>query len=282
MQDILEKTIRNHIEDYPLRHPVETRWREPLVGFANARDPLFDRLRTAVRASHALPPDLLAGARTVVVYFLPFEQTIARSNRKSVHASRNWAVAYVETNRLIIDINAHLAEVLLAEGFQAARMPPTHNFDTEQLMSDWSHKHAAYIAGLGRFGTHHLLITSKGCCGRFGSLVTDTPISPTPRPETEFCLDKAGGDCGICIEKCVTGALTEDGLDRHRCYGLLLENAEIFKEEGLADVCGKCTCMVPCSFKNPVRETGGRRTEDKGRRTDEDQAEGVGRKQKGQ
>ncbi|MCJ7751437.1 MAG: S-layer homology domain-containing protein, partial [Armatimonadetes bacterium] len=42
--------------------------------------------------------------------------------------------------------NLHLAAVLEKEGFRSADLPPTHNFDTETLMSDWSHKHIAYIA----------------------------------------------------------------------------------------------------------------------------------------
>jgi len=48
--------------------------------------------------------------------------------------------------------------------------------------------------------------------------------------------------------------LTEDGYDRHKCYALLLENAEIYKAHGLADVCGKCSSVVPCSYLNPVEK----------------------------
>ena len=86
----------------------------------------------------------------------------------------------------ITDINAHVTKQLISKGFKTTNLPPTHNFDTEQLMSDWSHKHVAYIAGLGRFGTHHLLITAKGCCGRFGSIVTNAKIPASPRSDTEF------------------------------------------------------------------------------------------------
>jgi hypothetical protein len=35
---------------------------------------------------------------------------------------------------------------------------------------------------------------------------------------------------------------------------MLLENAKTYENEGLADVCGKCICVVPCSFSNPVEK----------------------------
>lgn len=118
-------------------------------------------------------------------------------------------------------------------------------------MSDWSHRHVAWIAGLGTFGLHNLLITARGCCGRLGSFVTDAACTPSASPGFEYCLFKSKGTCGACVKNCVTGALKEDSFDRHRCYGLLLENAALFENEGLADVCGKCTCAVPCSFAIP-------------------------------
>ena len=53
----------------------------------------------------------------------------------------------------------------------------THNFDEAKLVSYWSQKHVAYMAGLGKFGLHHMIITEKGCCGRLGSIVTNAKIS---------------------------------------------------------------------------------------------------------
>ena len=254
MHDFVEGEIRGFVKERLRNKAIRTRWDEPLVACADAKDPLFDELKKAVSPSHALPGDLLTGARTVIVYFMPFGRDIARSNRKGYHASEEWAVAYVETNRLIVDLNRHLTTVLGDRGYRSADLPPTHNFDKVRLMSDWSHRHVAYIAGLGTFGTHNLLITERGCCGRIGSLVTDAAIEPTRRPEEEFCLYKYNGTCLRCVKQCVTGALREDAFDRHKCYALLLENAEIYKHEGLADVCGKCTTVVPCSFTNPVRK----------------------------
>lgn len=252
MQDIINREIKDFVKEYIRKKAVRTKWGKPLVGFADPKDPLFRRLKEVVRPSHSMPSELLENAQSVIVYFLPFHKDISRSNKQGFYASKEWAIAYIETNQLIIDINHHLAEVLKDKDYHSTNLPPTHNFETEQLMSDWSHKHVAYIAGLGKFGTHHLLITDKGCCGRLGSIVTDAKIEPTERSDKEYCLYKHNKTCQLCIKKCVTGALTADFFDRHKCYALLLKNAEIYENEGLADVCGKCTCIVPCSFKNPV------------------------------
>jgi hypothetical protein len=45
--------------------------------------------------------------------------------------------------------------------FRSVILPPTHNFDEKKLISDWSHKHIGFIAGLGKFGLHQMLITKK-------------------------------------------------------------------------------------------------------------------------
>ncbi|HHO77195.1 MAG TPA: epoxyqueuosine reductase [Deltaproteobacteria bacterium] len=254
MNALITHEISHYVDHYTFSENPHTRWLNPLVGFADAGDPVFLSLKKAVSPSHAMPKDLLGCARSVVVYFLPFTKDIALSNRKSRLASRHWARAYIETNRLIIKLNAYLAERLKQQGAETAVIPPTHNFDTQKLTSDWSHRHAAWIAGLGTFGINNMLITQNGCCGRLGSIVTSARCSPSKRPDTQYCLHKYNQTCDACVINCVTGALKADSFDRHRCYELLLENAALYSTEGLADVCGKCTCVVPCSFTNPVQD----------------------------
>ena len=250
----IQSMIATEVEVFSISQNARTSWKTPLIAVADADDELFPQLKKVVRPTHALPEDLLPGARSVIAYFLPFDERIPRSNRIGRLASEEWAVAYIETNALIDAINGRLATGLREHGCQAALIPATYNFDEETLMSDWSHKHVAYIAGLGTFGLHHMLITAQGCAGRLGTLVTDAVIEPTPRPTGEACLHKHNGSCVACVRNCVPGALTETGadFDRHACYALCLENSQLYSALGLADVCGKCASIVPCSFTNPV------------------------------
>jgi len=228
-------------------------WREPIVAFADASDPLFSRLKKVVSPEHFLPSEILRNCESVIVYFIPFKGDVVQSNSKGLRSSKEWAEAYILTNQLIVRLNRFLSEKIQNMGFETVEIPPTHNFDEEKLISYWSHKHVAYIAGLGKFGLHKMIITEKGCCGRLGSIVTDLKLQPTDRPKNEFCLYFYNQSCAECVEKCPFGALGIDDFDRKKCYQVCLSNAELHSKIGYADVCGKCSSNVPCSLKNPVR-----------------------------
>ena len=247
----IENFIKEYIAQYKPRFHTHTDWSEPTVSFSDARDPLFPKLKEIVTPEHLVPFDLLPDAKTVISYFVPFTKATVSSNSKGKNASKQWAQSYTETKQLIIDLNAALSNMLKKHGFKAATTLPTHDFDEEKLVSCWSQKHVAYIAGLGKFGLHHMIITEKGCCGRLGSVITNAKIEPTPREPSEFCSYKLDGSCGVCVKKCAINALKADSLDKKGCYKECLRNAKKCTAVGLADVCGKCVAVVPCSFVNP-------------------------------
>jgi epoxyqueuosine reductase QueG len=252
----MKQEIRAEIEDIVARRHEErgttTRWLTPLVGFASASDSLFAQSKQAISATHALPADLLPGAKTVIVWFVPFERSVASSNVPGSTASLEWATAYVETNVLLAAIGARVVELLQTRGHAAASPAPTHQFDRTRLVSDWSHRHAAVAAGLGSFGHHNMLISAAGCCGRLGSLVTTLEAEPDANGGPEACLHRSGASCLHCVRRCVNDALHADGFDRFRCYEMCLRNGELHRGLGTADVCGKCLVGVPCSFTDPV------------------------------
>ena len=246
--------IKNYVAQYPETHPVETGWQAPLLGVASAFDPLFERYKKIINLRHALPQELLPGAQSVIVFYIPFERELHKTNCSTdLYCSRKWAVAYIETNQLLADAAVYLQAVLEAGGHQAALVPPTHNFNKKTLLSGWSHRHAAFAAGLGRLGHHNLLITEKGCTGRLGSLVTDQVLEPSRRPEKEYCLHKAGYTCLKCVERCRFEALFPDRYDRFACYRQCRLNDRKYADLGLTEICGKCTALVPCSTMIPVK-----------------------------
>ncbi len=247
----IEDLICDYIKNYEQRDDIKTEWKEAVVKFADADDGLFLQLKDVVRPTHALPADFLKEARTVICFFIPFAEWVAESNIEGKYSSREWARAYVETNALIDELNQYIKKELEKMNYNAGLIPATHNFDEESLKSDWSHRHAAYIAGIGTFGINNMLITEKGCCGRVGSIITNLEIEASKRSEKENCLNKAGGSCSVCAERCVNNSLSADSFDRHKCYSLLLENDRLHSEMGLTDACGKCCVDLPCSFVNP-------------------------------
>jgi epoxyqueuosine reductase QueG len=207
---------------------------------------------------------LLDGAVSVVCYFIPFAPVVAKSNYDGDRCSREWVYAYTETNALIEELNRVLEITLAGLNVRCRGIAPTHDFDQTTLTSRWSHRHAAYVAGLGTFGVHNLLITELGCCGRLGSMIVDRQLAPTKRPSFEYCLFYRNGSCLRCVERCGFKALglQDDAVsgekriffDRYRCYEVCLENAAAYRDMGIADICGKCAVKVPCATVNPVCE----------------------------
>jgi len=230
-----------------------TNYRAPLVGFAAADDQRFLELRQVAEPTHMLPKELQPGARSVISFFLPFAGWVVEANaREREQVAQEWATAYVETNALIGGIAAHLIEALGARGIRAAAEPATHNFDQTSLVSRWSHKSVAVIAGVGSFGLHQMVITDAGCAGRFGSLVIDAELPVSAGQPRERCLYFHDGSCLECVLRCPIGALDETvPLDKQLCWQRLRSTAPGFEETGVADVCGKCA-IGPCSLESAV------------------------------
>jgi len=245
----LANVIVASIQRQVARADTATTYREPLVAFASASDERFLDLQRVIGPEHALPQDLLPGARAVVSFFLPFASWIVQSNAQHrERVSQEWGVAYIETNALIQRITERLVESLARRGVRAVAEPPTHNFDPVSLRSRWSHKSVAVIAGLGSFGLHHMVITDSGCAGRFGSLVVDAPLPRIPSSNRQRCRYFHDGSCMECVLRCPVNALDENApLDKQRCYQRLLNVSQEYADLGLADVCGKCA-VGPCAL----------------------------------
>lgn len=253
----IEKLVLDQIKrivlEFESREEITSRWKTPIVGFADAYDPVFDQLKEVAFDEHINPHDILDKAQTVVAYFLPFEEWIPRSNIDGKFSSIEWARAYVETNMLISEINDKLIMFFKERGYDAAKLPAEKNMDYEKLKSVWSNRHVAYIAGVGKFGLNNMLITESGCCGRLGNMLTSLKIEPTKRTEDEKCLYKDNKSCSVCVDRCVNEALFIDRFDRFKCFEMCQENAVIYEDLGTPEICGKCLVSLPCSFKNPVK-----------------------------
>ncbi len=248
----MEEKIRNLIVDFVRSKNREGLWREPIVGYADASDSLFKRLREVTYPGHFLPEELLPEAKTVVVFFIPFDKRVVESNLLGNSASRFWAYSYIATNQLLVEISEMLKEFFRKKNIKCAVILPTHNFDREKLVSRWSHRHAGYIAGIGKFGLNNMLITKSGCAGRTSSIIIDLEMQPSPRDDDEYCLYKRDESCTVCVEKCVNDSLRVSGFNRFSCWQRCLENGELYTDLGSPSVCGKCVVGLPCTYEIPL------------------------------
>jgi epoxyqueuosine reductase QueG len=220
-------------------------------------DQRFDVLPKIAAANHIHPQDLLPTAKSVIVFFIPFQRQLVEENRNGDRPCRNWGLAYVQTNDLIDRLSRSMEQFLAGKDCKCGLTPATHNFSTDTLMARWSHKHLGHLSNLGRFGTHNMLITPAGCAGRMGSLVTEADWGDNAVIDSEeACLLKAGHKCGKCIEICPVEALNEKNFERRHCWNRLNENLaalDYFSDlPQSTHVCGKCAALMPCSFRNPV------------------------------
>ena len=258
--ETLREFAERFVEGEPGRMGTDGWWQKPLLVSAPI-DERFDQLPNIAYHDHLYPRDLLPNAKSVVVFFIPFKKALIKENRKGDRPCRNWGLAYVQTNDLINRLSSALGDLLAEHGFKSELTPATHNFDEKEIMARWSHKHLGYLAGLGRFGVHCMLITPAGCTGRLGSLVTEAELGDHSLIETdEACLLKDGQECGKCIEVCPVHALKEKEFDRRRCWERLRENKRSLNYFSdlpeTTHVCGKCAALMPCSFQNPVANLG--------------------------
>ncbi len=262
MKQEIRLFIERFVQEYQGREDIATRYGLPLVGFADAHHPYIQSLPDLIAPTHELPQNILPDAMIIIAYFIPFTEELARSNQEGLLASPQWARAYEETNALFGELNEALIGFIHAKAGLAGITPKATTFDQQKLISDWSHRHIAYAAGLGTFGLNNMLLTKHGCCGRFSTVVTNLDLAPDAPYEGEYCLYKKNGSCGICAERCPTGALTTAGYDRFKCYALCRENARVYTEFGSSyinedgtgansvgsEVCGKCVTGSPCAF----------------------------------
>lgn len=250
-------------------------WQEPIVGFADAKSEYIGRLREIVHPDHQMPEEVMADAKTVICYFVPFAEWVAKSNVGGANdgcgsvtnmSSPQWAESYELTNAMMSRLNEHLIETVHNMGYEAKTAPEAAVFYRDEVISHWSFRHIAYAAGLGTFGLNNMLITDKGCSGRYNCIVTNLEVEADSPKKEEACLYIKDGTCGACMVKCPAGAISPDGFDRHKCYEQCLKNAAVYTGFGSSyaeptendaapaygsEVCGKCIAGMPCAHRMP-------------------------------
>ena len=247
----------------------------PVVAIADAADPLWERLHEIIGPFHWTPQQALnqaaipAAARSVICWSLPISPLARSDNRRQdTYPARRWA--WVRTFGQ--QMNHRLGQGLIARlNHSGWRGVCPHSLEGNTVRRDpragfssqWSQRHAAFVAGLGTFGISGGLITAHGVAHRLGSVVTDLPLEPTPRPYGDdpfaWCLRAARGTCGACIARCPVGSIgpdvasrDKDRCERHAHEVIAAMRNQLYGWDGTLG-CGLCQTAVPCENRNPVR-----------------------------
>lgn len=224
----------------------------PLIGIASAQDTLFLELKeeNAVGVEHMTPLEWMPQAKVVISYFLPFTEAVRKANRENKDLpAKEWLYGRIEGETVNNELRKFLAEKIKEIGREAVIPALDSRFAVKGYKSNWSERHAAFIAGLGTFSLSKSLITEKGCAGRFGSIIVSAAFEPTERKYIsiyEYC-----SQCGACISRCPVQAIDKSGKKHEPCDDFLTNVTK--KRFAPRYGCGKCQTAVPCESRIPVK-----------------------------
>ena len=274
IEDIVKDFIQNSPENSLMNTENEKAWAEPLIGFANGADPIFEGYKEHVGPFHLTPIELFskifpavrlkAEDLTVISWILPQTEATKRDNRKErAYPSERWARSRIFGEQTNVKLRKHVVDALQASGHaavapQLSSVWERQTSDRFGFASTWSERHAAYAAGLGTFGLCDGLITSKGKAVRCGSVISNIQVHPTVRPyqdHHEYCLFFTHGTCKKCIPRCPTDAISEAGHDKMKCRAYLKPGTadyvrSNYRFDGYG--CGLCQTAVPCESRIPT------------------------------
>jgi epoxyqueuosine reductase len=211
----------------------------PLVGVAPTdrwKTPLFDPW--IPEEFH--PQSIFQEAVSVIVIGLPVSLPIIETT-----PSIYYHELYRTINTMLDQYGYRLSTFLNNKGYSSIFIPRDGYGDISILIENpvafFSHKHAAYLAGLGNFGVNNTLLTKEyGPRVRFTSIFTSADLPCDPLMEEILCIR-----CMDCVTYCPVGAICEQDypegiINKKVCsrYSEQLRNRHI-------SPCGVCIKVCP-------------------------------------
>ncbi|HAH19761.1 MAG: hypothetical protein A2Y00_10580 [Omnitrophica WOR_2 bacterium GWF2_43_52] len=155
---------------------------------------------------------------------------------------------YRTINMFLDQLALRLSNYIQNLGFRSLPIPASQIVDWQKQTAHLSHKHIAYLAGLGWIGRNNLMVNNKlGSQFRLVTVLTDMPLK-SDKPTQEDC-----GNCRACVVLCPVKAIKEkrEDFDHLGCFALLKE----FQKQKIVDqyICG--ICVKACRGKSPFNKS---------------------------
>lgn len=210
----------------------------PMVGFAPAER--WDETSELEVPAEFRPRSIFPEARSVVVIGIPVHLPVLETT-----PSIWYHELYGTVNRLLDQDAYRIATMLNEQGHPSVSVPRDGygglSVLKERPMAFFSHRHAAYYAGLGTFGVNNMLLTPRyGPRVRFTSIFTSAELPADPVMKEEVCIR-----CMRCTRACPVGALSEGEYpealtDKAACVS---QHEELYKRH--VSPCGICIKVCP-------------------------------------
>lgn len=105
-------------------------------------------------------------------------------------------------------ISLKLSRLIERQGFKTAFFSQNGNYNAFRGRPDFSHKHAAVAAGLGRLGlSSNFLHIKYGAAVHISSIITEAELIPDPMVSDE---DNPCTECKTCLQICPEQAMRSD------------------------------------------------------------------------
>jgi epoxyqueuosine reductase len=176
----------------------------PLAGIASVdrwKKPLFQPWIP----EEFFPDSIFPEARSVLVIGLPMHLPVLESS-----PSIWYRELYMTVNTLLDQYSYRLSEFLTQKGYPSVFVPRDGYGNIDVLLENpvafFSHRHAAFLAGLGNFGINNMLLTPEyGPRVRFGSVLTSAEL-----PSDLIIDDPLCTRCLQCVTGCPSSALSAE------------------------------------------------------------------------
>lgn len=246
----IEENVKAAIRTFEEREDIVTKFGEPVIGYANARSSIFDMFFSRGLSNH--PKSIYRPGNTIVLHFVPYDPAVAAANEASAEPSEAWNRAFIESMWLSMRLNGVIRETLDTVGRLSSCINTPTDWNEETCHEEWSHKMAAYAAGMGEFGPAGSFHTKNGYAGRLGAIITDgfyADACEEPDSQqleqiyqnimTSCCYENAPDvSCSQdMINACPCGAISPTGINRKKCQEYCKTIDEYIPSP---DICGKC------------------------------------------
>ncbi len=208
------------------------RWEHPPKDLPNSLSPWIPE--------EFWPQSIYPEAKTVIVIGLPVPLPIVET-APSIY----YHELYKTVNSMLDSKAYEISNYLIGKGFGAIYLPRDAYGDIKILIDKpfafFSHKHAAYLAGLGSFGHNNVLLTPQfGPRVRFTSVFTTAELEGDRVETKDLCTH-----CLLCVKNCPVGAIPRIGdfpppVDKRTCA---IRSAELRDE--YRSPCGICIKVCP-------------------------------------
>lgn len=150
------------------------------------------------------PENLLPDYGSVISYGITMNRGALKTwfNKKT---RRPLTLYHMRCLNQLEQIAMQLSHWLERQGFESTFIAPNGYYNMYRLKPDFSHKHAAVAAGLGKLGhSSNFVHPEFGAAVWLCSVITEADLAPDPMIAADF--DPCDG-CNICLDICPTKAI---------------------------------------------------------------------------